>query len=141
MPTATETIQPFIDADAIRAYARTRYVDPARQAGQRRVVIPVRPIAEALGKLGGINHVCAALSSKRRFQEPNGLLLVDTQGPKSGVSTTVVYTFEFTDSSHLATRPGGLQGLLSLRGAGKEAIANAGGADAVWQAARAGWEP
>ena len=44
-----------------------------------------------------IAHVCTALKSSK-FLDPNGLRLVETSGPPSGTSTTVVYTYEFSDS-------------------------------------------
>ena len=49
-----------------------------------------------------INHVCAALKTPKFF-EPNGLRLVETSGPPSGMSTTVVYTYEFRGSAPAAT--------------------------------------
>ena len=44
-----------------------------------------------------IAQVCTALRTPK-FLEPNGLRLVETKGPPSGTSTTVVYTYEFEDS-------------------------------------------
>ena len=43
-----------------------------------------------------IAHVCTALKTPK-FLDPNGLLLVETSGPPSGTSTTVVYTYEFRE--------------------------------------------
>ncbi len=48
-----------------------------------------------------VPQVCTALSAAK-FLEPNSLRLVETSGPPSGKSTTVVYTYEFRDSA-----PGG----------------------------------
>ena len=48
-----------------------------------------------------IAHVCTALKSAK-FLDPNGLRLVETSGPPSGTSTTVVYTYEFRDSAPTA---------------------------------------
>jgi len=44
-----------------------------------------------------IAQVCTALKTPK-FLDPNGLRLVETSGPPSGTSTTVVYTYEFRDS-------------------------------------------
>lgn len=48
-----------------------------------------------------IAQVCTALKSSK-FLDPNGLRLVETSGPPSGTSTTVVYTYEFGDESKAA---------------------------------------
>ena len=45
-----------------------------------------------------IAHVCTALKGPK-FLEPNGLRLVETSGPPSGTSTTVVYTYEFLNAA------------------------------------------
>ncbi len=45
-----------------------------------------------------VAHVCSALKAAK-FLEPNGLRLVETSGPPSGTSTTVVYTYEFLDTT------------------------------------------
>jgi len=53
-----------------------------------------------------IAHVCAALKTPK-FLEPNGLRLVETSGPPSGTSTTVVYTYELLDTAvHSAAQRG-----------------------------------
>jgi len=46
----------------------------------------------------GSPHVCTALRSSK-FLDPNSLLLAEKSGPPSGMSTTVVYTYEFRDSA------------------------------------------
>ncbi|HUI77072.1 MAG TPA: hypothetical protein VLY24_04130 [Bryobacteraceae bacterium] len=45
-----------------------------------------------------VAQVCTALKSPK-FLETNGLRLVETSGPPSGTSSTVVYTYEFRDSA------------------------------------------
>lgn len=48
-------------------------------------------------------QVCTALKTPK-FLGPNGLRLVETSGPPSGTSTTVVYTYEFCDSERNTAR-------------------------------------
>jgi len=85
-----------ITADQIREHVRVHYVEPARLSHQERFSIRCGTVEKELGMSNRINHICAALKTPKFF-EPNGLLLIDTSGPPSGMSTTVVYTYEFRD--------------------------------------------
>lgn len=51
-----------------------------------------------------IAQVCSSLET-RKFRDPNGLRLVETSGPPSGTSTTVVYTYEFRESAADIAKP------------------------------------
>lgn len=134
----------FANSDELRAWAVARYVVPARTRGDRRFRIAVREIAEHFHKLGTINHVCSAIKSPTKFQKPNHLRLVATEGPPSGVSTTVVYEFEFVDAvGDVPQAPAGsvFSALAALRGAGRAAFARAGGGESVMAEVRQGWQP
>lgn len=85
-------------ADRIREHVRVNYVEPARLSRQGRFLVRCGTVEKELGMSNRIAHVCTALKSSK-FLEPNGLRLVETSGPPSGTSTTVVYTYEFRDSA------------------------------------------
>lgn len=142
---ANPTLQAdFADSDALRAWAVERYVAPARARGDRRFRIAVREIAERFDKLGTINHVCSAIKSPNKFQRPNRLRLVATAGPPSGVSTTVVFEFEFLDDAAdglPSPGPEVFSALASLRGVGRAAFERAGGGANCLADARQGWQP
>lgn len=131
----------FANADDLRAWAVQHRVEPARARGDRRFQIAVRDVADVFGKSGVINSVCSALKAESKFLKPNGLRLVQTDGPPSGVSTTVVYTFEFTDAPFGSVSSGhGLSALLALRGTARAAFAQAGGGERVLADVREGWD-
>jgi len=64
----------------------------------------------------------------RRFWQHNNLRLVEATGPKSGQSTTVVYTYEFVETKP-ATSPRE-DPWTKLRGALKDVFAELGGGEA-----------
>ena len=73
------------------------YVEPARRGRQGRFSVRCGTVQKELGMSNRIAQVCTALKTPK-FLDPNGLCLVETSGPPSGTSTTVVYTYEFRDS-------------------------------------------
>ena len=87
-----------VTADQIREHVREHYVEPARRNRQARFQVRCGTVEKDLGMSNRINHICTALKS-RKFSEPNRLRLVETSGPPSGMSTTVVYTYEILDAS------------------------------------------
>jgi hypothetical protein len=84
------------DADRIRMLGREKYVIPARARNEDRFSIRAGDVVRELS-LSGVNQVCSALKT-RKFLQDNNLRLVDSSGPPSGQSTTVIYTYEFVDS-------------------------------------------
>jgi len=121
-------------ADRIRQYARVRYVLSARTRGDRRFSIPVREPIHALNMGRSAPAVCSALRT-RKFLKDNSLRLVETAAPKSGQSTTVVYTYEFVDEK--PPLPGGKEDAWArLRGAFKDIFAELGGGEAYLRAER-----
>jgi hypothetical protein len=111
--------------DAIRAYAREKYVVPARNLKQARFTIRSGEVVQALKLHTRVANVCNALRGKA-FQNENRLKLVDYTGPKSGQSTTMVYTYQFDDAPDSAP---GLDPWTELRGALKRAFAESGGGE------------
>jgi len=122
-----------IGADEIRDYSTKTFVLPARQKGQKRFSIRVGDVVRELRLYRSIPAVCSALKTEE-FRRVNHLKLVDATGPKSGLSTTVVFTYEFVDQEH-APDPS-VDAWSRLRGALKEVFAELGGGEAYLRAER-----
>ena len=122
-----------IGADEIRDYSRKTFVVPARQKGQKRFSIRVGDIVRELRLYRSIPAVCSALKTQE-FRKTNHLRLVDATGPKSGLSTTVVFTYEFVDQEHPSDASA--DAWSQLRGALKEVFAELGGGEAYLRAER-----
>jgi hypothetical protein len=122
-----------IGADEIRDYSTKTFVVPARQRGQRRFSIRVGDVVRQLRLYQRVAAVCSALKTEA-FRRANHLKLVDATGPKSGLSTTVVYTYEFVDQEHPPDPS--VDAWSRLRGALKEVFAELGGGEAYLQAER-----
>ncbi len=121
------------DADKIRVYAREKYVVPARNRKEMRFSIRAGDVVRELGMSGRTPAVCSALKG-RKFWQGNHLRLVEVSGPKSGLSTTVVCTYEFAD-----TQPSSVpreEPWKRLRGALKDVFAELGGGEAYLRAER-----
>jgi len=122
-----------IGADDIRDYSTRTFVLPARQKGQKRFSIRVGDIVRELRLYRSIPAVCSALKTEE-FRRTNHLRLVDATGPKSGLSTTVVFTYEFVD--HEGQPEAGVDAWSRLRGALKDVFAEMGGGEAYLRAER-----
>ena len=122
-----------IGADDIREYGAKAFVVPARQRGQERFSIRVGDVVRELRLYRSIPAVCSALKTKE-FRRANGLRLVDETGPKSGLSTTTVFTYEFVDTER--PEEASVDAWSRLRGALKEVFAELGGGEAYLQAER-----
>ena len=88
-----------------------------------------------------IAHVCTALKGPK-FLQPNGLRLVETSGPPSGTSTTVVYTYEFLEGAAAAAVPPSasiFKKLLQMEGILKEVYKEIGGAERAIREEREGY--
>ncbi|MFZ3265599.1 MAG: hypothetical protein WA172_16455 [Terriglobales bacterium] len=132
MNATTEQVKK-IGADEIREYSKRTFVVPARQKSQRRFSIRVGDVVRELRLYRSVAAVCSALKTKE-FQSANDLKLVDATGPKSGLSTTVVYTYEFVDQEH--PPDASVDAWSRLRGALKEVYAELGGGEAYLRAER-----
>jgi hypothetical protein len=122
-----------IGADEIRDYSTGTFVEPARQRGQKRFSIRVGDVVRELRLYRSTANVCGALKTQE-FLKANGLRLVDATGPRSGLSTTVVYTYEFVEREQAAEF--NVDAWSRLRGALKEVFAELGGGEAYLQAER-----
>ena len=76
--------------------------------------------------------VCSALKT-HQFLRDNGLRLVETTGPKSGQSTTVVYTYEFANPG---TKVKSEDAWTKLHGTLKDVFAELGGGEAYLRGER-----
>jgi hypothetical protein len=129
---------PSFKSDQIREHVRLRYVEPARRSRQPRFSVRCGTVEKELGMSNRVYQVCTALKTSK-FLEPNGLRLVDVSGPPSGASTTVVYTYEFLDTSApvpsraTPATPSVYEGLL------KEVYTELGGAERAIREEREGY--
>lgn len=125
-------------ADRVREYAKEKYVLPARQKKQRRFSIRVGDVVRELKMNRAVPAVCSALKTNE-FRQNNDLQLVGTSGPKSGLSTTVVYTYEFVGAKQSCPQPE--DSWTRLRGALKDVFKELGGGEAYLRAERSNFYP
>lgn len=125
-------------ADRIRVFGKEKYVLPASHRKEKRFSIRVGDVVRELKLTGRAPAVCSALKTGE-FLRSNNLKLVDTSGPKSGQSTTVVYTYEFTGAKHSSPRE--KDSWSRLRGALKGVFAELGGGEAYLRAERTNFYP
>lgn len=132
---------PTHTSDQIREYVRVHYVETARQSRQARFSIRCGTIEKELGMSNRIAHVCTALKTPK-FLDPNRLRLVETTGPPSGTSTTVVYTYEFLDTAAGPATPVStsiFEKLLQMEGILKDVYKEIGGAERAIREEREGY--
>jgi hypothetical protein len=72
-------------ADQVRKYAKTTFVTPARQRGDKRVNFNARQIHQGMGLSSRYPLVCGAIDS-HKFEEFARVKLVKRDGVKQGVS-------------------------------------------------------
>lgn len=77
-------------AEGIRRYVLTHYVDPARAAGEDELTIRAGDVCRAMGLQGRTPNVCSVLGS-RKFLEMAGLRLLGRVGPAQSTTTTYCY--------------------------------------------------
>ena len=126
------------NADKIRLYGEEKYVLLARREKLHRFSIRVGDVVRDLKLTGRAPAVCSALKTNE-FLGKNNLRLVETKGPKSGQSTTVVYTYEFRNSD--ASPPPTEDSWTRLRGALKDVFSDLGGGEAYLRAERSNFYP
>jgi len=81
----------------IRDYARREFIDPARKRGEATVQVVAGDVQRALHIENRTPQVCNALANKK-FLEENRLFLEKKEGPPSGTSTTVKFTYRILDA-------------------------------------------
>jgi len=134
-------------AQAIRNYAKSEYIDPARRRGETEVRIRAGDVHKAMKFANRPALVCQALRSNI-FRRENNLVLIKDEGPPSGLSTSVVFTYRVADAHVPARLPTAAEtatsenpskrflGLLQLKGIGKELFASLGGGEAFLRSER-----
>jgi len=78
-------------ADEIRDFAYNRYVQPARQRGERQLTIRAGDVHKEMRLIDRMPAVCGALGTEK-FQRMCNVRLVNRQGPTQGAN--VYFTFE-----------------------------------------------
>jgi hypothetical protein len=126
------------NADKIRLHGKERYVLPARKRGDKRFSIQVGDVVRKLRLIQRVPAVCSALKTGK-FLRDNNLRLVQTTAPKSGQSTTVVYTYEFVDPKSSPAKQG--DAWARLQGALKDVFEELGGGEAYLRAERSAFYP
>jgi hypothetical protein len=114
-------------ADRIRGFGRERYVLPARQRKEKRFSIRVGDVVREMKLTGLVPAACNALQTREK------------SGPKSGQSTTVVYTYEFAGTK--PSSPHEHDSWKRLRGALKGVFAELGGGEAYLRDERKNFYP
>ena len=114
------------DADQIREYVWIRYIEPARHRGDNTVSIKSGDVVKGLNLKNKTPNVCTALRSKI-LQDVYGVRLLGEQGPPSGMSTTVVFTYKLVNQVQ-SKRPdsGPSSAFDRLRGIAKTAFKDVG---------------
>jgi hypothetical protein len=121
---------PASHSDRVREHARKRYVEQAKKRNESTVRIVAGDVQKAVHLSNRVPLVCQALKS-RQFLEENGLVLEKWEGPPSGISTTVVFTYRFKKSPlHQESGRGATSPFLHLRGIAKDVFSSLGGGEA-----------
>ncbi len=118
---------PLKHTDRVRDYARREYIEPARARHQRTVRIVVGEVQKAVGLSNRVPLVCQALKS-HKFLTENHLSLEKWEGPPSGTSTTVIFTYRLQDAVQPSTQPADWP-FQKLRGVAKEVFRSLGGGE------------
>lgn len=117
----------------IRDYARQHYIEPARRRGEGTVRIVAGDVHRSLSLNNRVPAVCAALQGKK-FLTENHLRLDAREGPPSGMSTTMVFTYRIEGSGRGEGVP--LSTFLQARGIAKDVFQSLGGGEAFLKAER-----
>jgi len=128
-------------ADAIRSFAGENFVSKARQHGDSKFTIVSGEVHRGMGLRDRMPNVCSALGS-REFLEANRLVLISREGPPSGKSSTVRFTYSFRegtkgDEMKEDVESQGWDTFLALRGAARDVFAEYGGGEAFLKQERA----
>ena len=126
--------------DRVREYAVAAYVEPARARHETRVCILVRDIQKALRLNNRTPLVCQALRGNK-FLEENHLEIEKVEGPPSGQSTTVRFTYRLLQGIAAQPRPPHKSSFLELRGLAKDLFQSLGGGEAFIRGEREQFHP
>ena len=116
-------------ADRVRDYARREYIEPAKARHQSSVRVVAGEVQKAVHLSNRVSLVCQALKSNK-FLTENHLLLEKWEGPPSGMSTTVAFTYRMLDANPQAATQPEEWPFKKLRGVAKEVFRGLGGGEA-----------
>jgi len=120
---------PITHADRVRDYARREYIEPARARRQATVRVVAGEVQKAVRLSNRVSLVCQALKSNK-FLTENHLLLEKWEGPPSGMSTTVAFTYRVLDDIQPPAAQPEEWPFRKLRGVAKEVFDSLGGGEA-----------
>ena len=103
-------------SEQVIRHVLTTYLGPARKRGESTVRVKAGDVHRDLRWANRVPSVCTTLSS-RKFQRAAGVELIAKDGPPSGQSTTVVFTYRLPSASvpHPSARqPGRLEKLYGV---------------------------
>ena len=110
-------------SDQIRRFTKEHCIEPARQRGEQLVQVRVGDVHREMKLRGRVPAVCQALSSNL-FLNENLLELEAREGPPSGQSTTVRFTFRLAGEPRaVASRKDAFE---SVRGIARHLFPNPG---------------
>jgi hypothetical protein len=116
-------------ADRVRDYARREYIEPARARRQSTVRVVAGEVQKGVRLSNRVSLVCQALRS-HKFLTENHLLLEKWEGPPSGMSTTVTFTYRVLDNVEQSPKQPEEWPFRKLRGVAKEVFRSLGGGEA-----------
>jgi hypothetical protein len=116
-------------ADRVREYARREYIEPARARRQNTVSIVAGEVHKGVRLSNLAPLVCQALKSPK-FLTENHLVLEKWEGPPSGMSTTVTFTYRMLDAVQQPSLQPEEWPFRRLRGVAKEVFRSLGGGEA-----------
>ena len=114
--------------EQIRDYVRREYIEPARKKKQSTIKVVAGDVHKAVRLSNRVPSVCQALRGKK-FLEENHLVIEKCEGPKSGLSTTVTFTYRLTDPPGARSAPDVPFPFLRLRGIAKKVFQSLGGGE------------
>ena len=77
-------------ADQIRRFVISHYIEPARARGDRTVSVRAGDVAREMGLYGRVPNICQVLRGKR-LQEMASIRLIQAIGPYQSTTTTFLY--------------------------------------------------
>jgi hypothetical protein len=116
-------------ADRVREHARREYIEPARRRQESTIRIVAGEVQKAVRLSNRVSLVCQALKS-HKFLDENHLVLEKWDGPPSGMSTTVVFTYRLLNKTGKTSSQSAGEPFLRLRGIAKDVFRSLGGGEA-----------
>jgi len=116
-------------AEPVRDYARRHFLEPARKRNESTVRIIAGEIHKGLGLQNRVPAICQALKS-RKFQEENRIVLEKSEGPPSGMSTTMTFVYRFLESDAAGSERPSRSAFAEMRGIAKDVFRDLDGGEA-----------